>query len=132
MVFASRTTHRHQMHCGSKMVVNYFRRMYRVCFLFLYYGRINYGVFNFRLSIDSNRASPTNVWVAKKDTKHSTNTLLCLVSVFATQTLPWGLALYEAKWTFNTAAPNCSVWFVDILVEGYCWPTGFLDKCSRG
>ena len=52
MVFASRTTHRHQMHCGSKMVVNYLRRMYRVCFLFPYYGEMNYGVFNFRLSIN--------------------------------------------------------------------------------
>ena len=53
MVFASRTTDRHQMHCCSKMVVNYLRRMYRVCFLFLYYGKINYRIFNFRLSIDS-------------------------------------------------------------------------------
>jgi hypothetical protein len=29
----------------------------------------------------------SNVWVAKKDTKRSSNTLLCLVSFFATQTL---------------------------------------------
>ena len=31
--------------------------------------------------------SGSNVWVAKKDTKHSSNTLLRLVSFFATQML---------------------------------------------
>ena len=39
-------------------------------------------------------ATISNVWVAKKDTKRSSNTLLRLVSFFATQTLPDNLALF--------------------------------------
>ena len=34
-----------------------------------------------------------NVWVAKKDTKHSSNTLLRLVSFFTEQTLLLGATL---------------------------------------
>ena len=39
-------------------------------------------------------ATISNVWVSKKDTNRSSNTLLRLVSFFATQTLPDNLALF--------------------------------------